>query len=405
MAPVTTSINNNQPPSTAGQRDIESVDQDRQVFIRNFMSRIITLESDCPTGRTYENNDDGILILADDLMQVSQGINLMKIKLKNEYQLAAVNFLLTRQPLTIPDMFELIDIARPDKTYFRMVFSRLESRIAKVIPGSIVKSTDVLDSYRLADGIQISDKREGAEQPTDLSFLYQYLARQHQPAPVNPCPTKDRLNGRQKDSLDTYSMPQPINYNNGDHTNLTSLRTNQDSRRQQEQNQRSTNVKQTITHRTGSKLQDGVNSTSRQPTNSVLNHHGSTKPSADKQVNALEDEEVLAIMRYEGATELLVKLDTQKIFTHPDAACRGVDASIFFPEKGGRRITKTALKFCANCLVRQQCADFALDNHEKYGIWGGLTVTDRKKLFSERRRKRQADTAINNQTDQQSIAQ
>ncbi|MGH7483991.1 MAG: WhiB family transcriptional regulator, partial [bacterium] len=60
-----------------------------------------------------------------------------------------------------------------------------------------------------------------------------------------------------------------------------------------------------------------------------------------------------------------------------EAACAGLDPDLFFPEsrKGGDTITtvKMAQMVCADCAVREACLDHAFTNHERYGIWGGLT--------------------------------
>lgn len=59
-----------------------------------------------------------------------------------------------------------------------------------------------------------------------------------------------------------------------------------------------------------------------------------------------------------------------------DAAnCATVDPTIFFPEKGGG--LHDPKKVCRNCRVRRQCLEYALENDERYGIWGGLTAKER----------------------------
>jgi Transcription factor WhiB len=63
------------------------------------------------------------------------------------------------------------------------------------------------------------------------------------------------------------------------------------------------------------------------------------------------------------------------------ARCQYTDPEIFFPEKGGS--TAPAKKICAGCEVRAKCEDYALKNHELYGIWGGLSDRERRKLWRE----------------------
>ena len=68
------------------------------------------------------------------------------------------------------------------------------------------------------------------------------------------------------------------------------------------------------------------------------------------------------------------------------AACRrpGVDPDAFYPDKGGS--TRTAKAICNGgrdrhaCPVKAQCLDYALDNDERFGIWGGLSERERRRL-------------------------
>lgn len=61
-----------------------------------------------------------------------------------------------------------------------------------------------------------------------------------------------------------------------------------------------------------------------------------------------------------------------------DALCAQTDPEAFFPEKGGS--TRDAKKVCAACEVKQECLDYALGNDERFGIWGGLSERERRKL-------------------------
>ncbi|WP_120003026.1 WhiB family transcriptional regulator [Nesterenkonia muleiensis] len=61
-----------------------------------------------------------------------------------------------------------------------------------------------------------------------------------------------------------------------------------------------------------------------------------------------------------------------------DALCAQTDPEAFFPEKGGS--TRDAKKVCGACHVKQECLDYALANDERFGIWGGLSERERRKL-------------------------
>ena len=60
------------------------------------------------------------------------------------------------------------------------------------------------------------------------------------------------------------------------------------------------------------------------------------------------------------------------------ALCAQTDPEAFFPEKGGS--TKEAKKVCMSCDVRIECLDYALRHEERFGIWGGLSGSERERL-------------------------
>jgi WhiB family redox-sensing transcriptional regulator len=61
-----------------------------------------------------------------------------------------------------------------------------------------------------------------------------------------------------------------------------------------------------------------------------------------------------------------------------DALCAQTDPEAFFPEKGGS--TRDAKRICQNCEAKSACLDYALANDERFGIWGGLSERERRKL-------------------------
>ena len=73
-----------------------------------------------------------------------------------------------------------------------------------------------------------------------------------------------------------------------------------------------------------------------------------------------------------------------------EAACRGLQTNLFFPEKGDQHTLKTALEICNGtpdtepCPVKQQCLDWILTTFNRdedlYGIYGGLLPAQRLKL-------------------------
>jgi WhiB family redox-sensing transcriptional regulator len=66
-----------------------------------------------------------------------------------------------------------------------------------------------------------------------------------------------------------------------------------------------------------------------------------------------------------------------------DAACRGADPDLFFPEgstSSARTQAKTAKLICRSCPVSAICLSWALGDGQQAGIWGGLTEDERRTL-------------------------
>jgi WhiB family transcriptional regulator, redox-sensing transcriptional regulator len=61
------------------------------------------------------------------------------------------------------------------------------------------------------------------------------------------------------------------------------------------------------------------------------------------------------------------------------ALCAQTDPEAFFPEKGGSG-TRNARKVCLGCDVRGECLEYALEHDERFGVWGGLSERERRKL-------------------------
>jgi WhiB family redox-sensing transcriptional regulator len=70
------------------------------------------------------------------------------------------------------------------------------------------------------------------------------------------------------------------------------------------------------------------------------------------------------------------------------ANCLGVDPDLFFPERGAS--TREAKEVCRGCIVRAQCLEYALVHSEKFGIWGGMSERERRRIRRRRALERQA---------------
>lgn len=73
------------------------------------------------------------------------------------------------------------------------------------------------------------------------------------------------------------------------------------------------------------------------------------------------------------------------------ANCLGVDPDLFFPERGAS--TREAKAVCRRCVVRTECLEYALNNAEKFGIWGGLSERERRRIRKLRAQQRSNDKA------------
>lgn len=72
-------------------------------------------------------------------------------------------------------------------------------------------------------------------------------------------------------------------------------------------------------------------------------------------------------------------------WTRPDwydhAACVGQPPEIFFPED---KVWAPARRVCERCPVREECLEFAIENGEPHGVWGGWGPRTRRKMRKER---------------------
>lgn len=70
------------------------------------------------------------------------------------------------------------------------------------------------------------------------------------------------------------------------------------------------------------------------------------------------------------------------------ALCTQTDPEAFYPEKG--ESTTAAKTICARCEVRAECLEYALDRHERYGVWGGMSERERRAELARRASRQEA---------------
>lgn len=75
-------------------------------------------------------------------------------------------------------------------------------------------------------------------------------------------------------------------------------------------------------------------------------------------------------------------LRLQELWWQVDANCKDADPDIFFPERGAS--TKKAKELCNSCKAQEHCLEYAIVNAEKFGIWGGLSERERRKIRKSR---------------------
>jgi WhiB family redox-sensing transcriptional regulator len=72
------------------------------------------------------------------------------------------------------------------------------------------------------------------------------------------------------------------------------------------------------------------------------------------------------------------------------ALCREVDPEMFFPEAGRPAADGSeAKKICGACDVREACLNWALEKRIDFGIYGGTTGDERRRMRPRTRRRRE----------------
>jgi WhiB family redox-sensing transcriptional regulator len=87
----------------------------------------------------------------------------------------------------------------------------------------------------------------------------------------------------------------------------------------------------------------------------------------------------LVLIAVQGSQPMEVEVEESgELEWQERALCAQTDPEAFFPEKGGS--TREAKRVCLSCEVRVQCLDYALENDERFGIWGGLSERERRRV-------------------------
>ena len=77
-----------------------------------------------------------------------------------------------------------------------------------------------------------------------------------------------------------------------------------------------------------------------------------------------------------------------------DAACSDDDTGVFYPDPDLTdkpmimRLHAIAIAVCRTCPVTGPCLAYAMEHNEIFGVWGGMTPSQRRSLRNERARAR-----------------
>lgn len=69
-----------------------------------------------------------------------------------------------------------------------------------------------------------------------------------------------------------------------------------------------------------------------------------------------------------------------------EGACVGMHPDLFFkPDRRLKDPFANGRAVCNRCPVREECLEYALENHEQHGLWGGLNLTERRAVQRQRK--------------------
>jgi WhiB family redox-sensing transcriptional regulator len=115
-----------------------------------------------------------------------------------------------------------------------------------------------------------------------------------------------------------------------------------------------------------------------------IDHAPASRPRSAVRITAVDPETGtgldpdLAAAMFEQLMESVLDGEVEPEEWQDRALCAQTDPESFFPEKGGS--TREAKRICGSCEVRAECLEYALAQDERFGIWGGLSERERRRL-------------------------
>jgi WhiB family redox-sensing transcriptional regulator len=79
-----------------------------------------------------------------------------------------------------------------------------------------------------------------------------------------------------------------------------------------------------------------------------------------------------------GAHYPLAERDIPPVLAYDDRACNGEDPNLFFPDRGVDAGPAKAI--CHRCHCRAECLAWAVRTRQEFGVWGGTTPEERRRL-------------------------
>ena len=79
----------------------------------------------------------------------------------------------------------------------------------------------------------------------------------------------------------------------------------------------------------------------------------------------------------------MVVKETRELIWQDKAECKNYPPAIFYPEDSVG--VDAARQICMMCEVQADCLEYALENKELFGVWGGTSERERRRILKQRR--------------------
>lgn len=86
---------------------------------------------------------------------------------------------------------------------------------------------------------------------------------------------------------------------------------------------------------------------------------------------------------YHNTTKKAMVMNVE--LAHPEVwmtegLCTQTDPEVFYPRPGESRTMRIAKQICHDCPIQMRCLTYALKHREQFGIWGGFTPSERRRM-------------------------